>query len=158
VRNYWNSGDPISLDQNYFGNLLGGFGQYYGTAMSAMDIIVEPENQHLVYRLSERGEALARAFEDSIRNTAYYRNLVEQGQLETISRADAREYGKVACLCPEALAASDPERTLLREAFFRFDRSGMDDPQVRRRLTLGLLLDMVAKSQGTSLDWSLRPV
>lgn len=156
VRSYWNSGDPISLDQNYFGNLLGGFGQYYGTAMSAMEIIVEPENQHLVYRLSERGEALARAFEDSIRNTTYYRKLVEQGILETISRTDAREYGEVACLCPEALAASDLERTLLREAFFRFDRSGIDDPHVRRRLTLGLLLDMAAKSQDTPLDWALR--
>jgi hypothetical protein len=32
----WESGDPASLDANYFTNTLGGFGQYYRTAMQAI--------------------------------------------------------------------------------------------------------------------------
>lgn len=36
VRRWWEADDPVSLDVDYFVNNLGGFGQYYLTAMQAM--------------------------------------------------------------------------------------------------------------------------
>ena len=69
----WNSGDPMSLDFPYFNHTLGGFGQYYRSAMQAMGLIVESEHTRWVYRLTHRGEALAQAFEGSIAKTALFR-------------------------------------------------------------------------------------
>jgi hypothetical protein len=154
ARTIWCSSDPISLDTHYFGNDLGGFGQYYLTAMQALGLVAEPERPRWVYRLTERGKALAEAFESSICDTRYFRSLKRQRQLTTLRRRVAEEYGERACLCSEALAQGhdcDP----LREAFFRFDQPG-DSPHGRRRLTLGLILDLVGQSGDAPLRETMR--
>lgn len=155
ARQMWESGDPASLDANYFINTLGGFGQYYRTAMQAMGIVAEPEANRWVYRLTDRGQRLAQAYEASISHTAYFKRLQARGQLAEISQADAEEYGQVCCLCADALTVgSDLEP--LRDAFFRFDQTGAANPHVRRRLTLGLVLDLVHQSAGKPVNQSLR--
>jgi hypothetical protein len=155
ARQMWQSSDPASLDANYFNNTLGGFGQYYRTAMQAMGLVTEPESSRWVYRLTSRGQLLAQAYEASIAHTTYLKELQTQGQLKELSHADAEEYGKAGCLCADALAhGSDLEP--LRDAFFRFDQTNTANLHVRRRLTLGLVLDLVHQSAGKPVSQDLR--
>jgi hypothetical protein len=63
VRSWWEASDPVSLDTHYFQNTLGGFGQYYLTAMQAMGIVGTSEHPTWVYRLTTRGEELAKAYQ-----------------------------------------------------------------------------------------------
>ena len=157
ARRMWESGDPVSLDVDYFNNKLGGFGQYYRTAMRAMGLVEDAKRPRWVYRLTKRGKALAEAFESSIHNTKYSSALNEQEPLAFLSRNAALEYGTCACLCPQALG-DGADRDLLLDAFFRFDRKDdTRDPHVRRRLTLGLILDLVSKSGDMPLRQTLRP-
>lgn len=154
---FWQSGDPISLDQNYFQNKLGGFGQYYRTAMQVMGILEEPENSRWVYRLTERGKALAEAYQESISHTKYFKDLQNEGQLTQISKEDATEYGQVGCLCPDALNASQ-DRKLLLDTFFRFSEpQAHDNLHVRRRNSLGVALDLVHHASGRFTRDMLRP-
>lgn len=156
VRTWWEAGDPVSLDTHYFENKLGGFGQYYLTAMQAMNIVGANEHPSWVYRLTTRGESLAKAYEDSIASTQYAQNLKRFGQLTTLSHADALDYGAQGCLCPDALAEGH-DLPLLREAFFRFDQQGENNPHVRRRLALGVMLDLVRGANGQFQRDMLRP-
>lgn len=155
ARQIWQSGDPAPLDASYFNNSLGGFGQYYRSAMQAMGLVVEPEASRWVYRLTDRGQQLAQAYEASIAQTAYFRNLQAHGQLDALDHADAEEYGAAACLCADALGHGS-DLQLLREAFFRFDQIGSANPHARRRLTLGLVLDLVRQSSGNPISRSMR--
>lgn len=156
ARGIWENGDPVSLDADYFQNQLGGFGQYYRPVMETMGLVRPPERSKLVYRLTRRGEELAKAFEQSIQATNYFQDLQSQGQLASLSHADAAEYGRRACLCAAALSQGT-DRDLLLDTFFRFDRTGLRDPHVRRRLTLGLILDLVQKSGDVPFYAGVRP-
>ena len=157
ARRMWESSDPSPLDVDYFNNKLGGFGQYYRTAMQAMGLVADAERPRWVYRLTNRGRALAEAFETSIRDTAYFSALKKQGQLTSLAHEAALEYGSRGCLCSRVLSTS-VDRSLLWDAFFRFDRStDVRDPHARRRLTLGLILDLTAKSGKIPLQQSMRP-
>jgi hypothetical protein len=124
--------------------------------MQTMGLVAEPERRRWVYRLTHRGEALAKAFEDSIRHTRYFKALSEEGQLIDLGDSDAIEYGGQACLCADALGRG-ADRDLLLDTFHRFDRTAITDPHVRRRLTLGLILDLVAQSGDTPFRQTMRP-
>ncbi len=156
VRSWWDATDPVSLDVKYFNNPLGGFGQYYVTAMQVMGIVGTSENSSWVYPLTHRGEALALAYAKSIAKTNYLRQLEEDGQLDFLSHKDALNYGKAGCICAEALSKGE-DLPLLREAFFRFDQSGEGNPHVRRRLALGVVLDLVGGARGKYQRTMLRP-
>lgn len=156
VRSWWETGDPVSLDVNYFKNSLGGFGQYYVTAMQVIGIVGVNENPSWVYPLTHRGEALAVAYEKSIEKTAYFRQLEEVEQLKFLSHRDAFTYGKAGCICTEALSKGE-DLPLLREAFFRFDQTDDGNPHVRRRLALGVMLDLVKNAKGKFDRSMLRP-
>lgn len=147
VRGFWESGDPISLDLDYFGNPMGGFGQYYRPVMETMGILAPAEHPQWVYRLTKRGEALAQAYEESIAGTRYHASLNAAPTLAALSHADAEEYGLVGCLCSEGLAGSK-DLELLRDAFFRFDQKGDDNPHACRRKSLGVALDLVRHADG----------
>ncbi|MBM3137836.1 MAG: hypothetical protein FJZ98_06575 [Chloroflexi bacterium] len=157
VRTWWDDNDPVSLDVNYFQNKLGGFGQYYFTAMQALDIVRENEQPSWVYKVtSSFGEPLAKAFENSISKTTYYKNLTEAGELESLTHKDSTNYGKAACLCSEALSKGD-DLPILRDAFFRFDQTG-NTSHSRRRLSLAVTLDLVRGAKGKfDRDLMLRP-
>lgn len=157
VRSWWDTGDPVSLDTHYFQNSLGGFGQYYLTAMQAMGIVGTNEHPSWVYRLTSRGEELAKAYQNTIANTAYAQNLERSGQLISLSHKYAHEYGAQGCLCPEGLAGGK-DLPLLRDAFFRFDQQGVENPHVRRRLALAVTLDLVRGACGQFKRDMLRPV
>ena len=126
ARKYWESGSVISLDQPYFQNTLGGFGQYYRAAMEALRLIAQNEKPRLVYKLTERGKALAEAYAESIKSTAYARDLEHNASLPEITRGKARSYGKVGCVCPESLQ-NGKDLPLLLDAFFRFDQTGVSN-------------------------------
>lgn len=122
--------------------------------MQAMGIVTEPESSRWAYGLTNRGQRLAQAYEASIQ-TAYFRKLQAHGQLEELSYADAEDYGISACLCADALTkGSDLEP--LRYTFFRFDQTDFSHPHARRRLTLGLVLDLVGQSNGNPISKSMR--
>ncbi|MCL4529060.1 MAG: hypothetical protein M1282_06575 [Chloroflexi bacterium] len=158
AREMWESGDQVSLDnEDYFKHSLGGFGQYYRPAMQALEIIADNEHPNWVYRLTQRGKGLAEAYEESIRETAYFKYLKKEGTLDHLSRRHATEYGRVGCICPEALAHSK-DRQLLREAFFRFDQAdGEQNSHVRRRWSLGVTLDLVRSARGKLELEMIRP-
>jgi predicted transcriptional regulator len=157
VKRFWGTADPVSLDQDYFQNKEGGFGQYYRTAMMAMGIIEEQEEPRLVYRLTERGKALAEAYQASISDTKYFQNLETHGQISQISKQDAEEYAQVGCLCPEAINHGQ-DRKLLLDTFFRLDEPpNYNNPHVRRRNSLGVALDIVYQAKGQFQRDQLRP-
>ena len=155
ARAMWENGDPASLDFTYFKNRLGGFGQYYRPAMQAMGLLEEPEGPRWVYRLTERGEALALAYDASIQTTDYARQLSRTDNLAVLSHDAAEEYGKAACLCHDALGQG-ADRLLLLDAFFRLADRAVGKPHVRRRLTLGLILDLVSKAEGIPFEDHVR--
>lgn len=143
VSNFWKSEEIASLDQDYFQNTLGGFGQYYRTAMQNMDILLDAEKPSWVYRLTERGKNLAEAYEDSISETNYLKNISKNNFLTTINRTDAKEYAQVGCLCSDALNQGK-DRSLLLDTFFRFDLpQDINNKHVRRRNSLGVALDLI---------------
>lgn len=156
VRSWWDTSDPVSLDTNYFQNELGGFGQYYITAMFVMGIIGDSENPSWVYPLTHRGEALAIAYENSIKKTRYFKRLLDAGQLESLSHKDAANYGNAGCICSQALSQGE-DLSLLREAFFRFDQTEDDSPHKRRRFALAVSLDLVRSAKGKFNRDMLRP-
>lgn len=157
VKQYWQTGDPISLDQDYFQNKEGGFGQYYRTAMQAMGILEEPENPRWVYRLTERGKALSEAYQASISGTHYFQNLEAHGQITQLHKTDAAEYGQVGCICPEALKTGQ-DRALLLDTFFRLNEpQDHANPHIRRRNSLGTALDLVYQAQGQFRRDMIRP-
>jgi hypothetical protein len=92
VRNWWEKTENISLDNDYFQNKLGGFGQYYSTVMKTLTITTDPESSKSVYRLTDCGKALAEAYKQSIQNTRYFQELNKKGQLLWLNHADAIEY------------------------------------------------------------------
>jgi len=157
VRGWWEKQDPVSLDTHYFENKLGGFGQYYNTVMKAMGIIADPENSKVVYRLTDRGNALAEAYEQSIQNTKYLQELNKEGVVTWLKHTDATDLGQVSCICPPALT-SGGDLPLLRNAFFRFDQRGEQNPHVLRRQALGLALEIVEKGNGAYTFDMLRQV
>jgi len=156
VRSWWDASELVSLDANYFQNKLGGLGQYYLTAMQAMGIIGINERPSWVFPLTHRGENLANAYGDSIAKSSYAKKLEEDGQLDELSHKDATSYGKVGCICQEALAQGR-DLPLLRDAFFRFDQTKEDNPHVRRRLALAVTLDLVRGAKGKFERYMVRP-
>lgn len=156
ARDMWEKSEPVDLDFDYFQNTLGGFGQYYGTAMRAMGIIADPEHPRWVYRLTTQGEQLAQAYERSIDSTTYLKALNHSGSLAYLSYADAAEYGSKGCICPQALEPG-PDRPLLRDAFFRFEQQNAGNPHVRRRNTLGVALDLVRQANSAFQREMARP-
>jgi hypothetical protein len=157
ARHIWENSNPIPLDehQDYFGDPLGGFGQYYRPAMQVMGLVAPAESPRWVYRLTKRGEAMAEAFAANIVGTGYAHQLEQEGEVATLAHEAATEYGRRACLCPEAMTDS-ADRPLLLDAFFRLDQSGLDNPHVRRRLTLALILDLAQQSDAVPLRQTLR--
>ncbi len=157
VKKFWGTDDPVSLDQDYFQNKEGGLGQYYRTALQAMGIFEEPENTRWVYRLTDRGKALAEAYQASISSTQYYQNLAMQGQLTKINKKEAIEYGEVGCLCHQALKTGN-DRPLLLDTFFRFSEpQEYNNAHTRRRNSLGVALDLVHQASGQFRREMLRP-
>ena len=125
--------------------------------MMAMGIIEEQEEPRLVYRLTERGKALAEAYQASISDTKYFQNLETHGQISQISKQDAEEYALVGCLCPEAINHGQ-DRKLLLDTFFRLDEPlNYNNPHVRRRNSLGVALDIVYQAKGQFQRDQLRP-
>ncbi|MCB0030894.1 MAG: hypothetical protein KDE28_23440, partial [Anaerolineales bacterium] len=116
----------------------------------------EQEGARWIYPLTHRGKALAEAFQEGIATTSYANQLIEEDELSAISHDHAIEYGEKCCLCAEVMQEA-PDRVPLLDAFFRFDQTGTDNPHVCRRLTLGLLLDLVEQSAATPFADQLRP-
>ena len=158
VRTWWETSDPMSLDVSYFKDSLGGFGQYYLGAMQAMRIVDYSQNPSWVYPLTQRGEALALAYEKSISKTNYFKLLKDEDQIDALRRRDAIGLGKVGCICPEALSKGS-DLPLLHEAFFRFDQTNdeYNNSHIRRRLALAVALDIVRGARGKFERKMLRP-
>ena len=157
VKKFWGTDEMVSLDQDYFQNKEGGFGQYYQTAMKVMGIIDDPENPRWVYRLTDRGKELAEAYQSSISGTQYSHHLETHGQVTQINRTEAEEFGQVGCICSEALQFG-ADRPLLLDTFFRLSEpQSNENLHVRRRNSLGVALDLVGQAEGQFRREMLRP-
>lgn len=157
VRNFWKSEEIASLEQDYFQNTLGGFGQYYRTAMQNMDLLIDAEKLSWAYRLTERGRILAEAYETSISETNYFEKLSKNNYLKEITKVDAQEYAQVGCLCSDALNQG-LDRQFLLETFFRFDLpQDINNKHVRRRNSLGVALDLIFQADDEFTTEMLSP-
>jgi len=113
---------------------LGGYGLYYRTPLRELGLVTQRgtpmDNRPIPIDLlaSPRAEAIADAFREAIKDTAFYRQYF-LGQ-EPIPRAVLQAFARVGCLC--RLAESPHEVDLVRRAFFE-EWSGVDPEAVRRR-------------------------
>jgi predicted transcriptional regulator len=157
VRRFWGDRNIASLDQEYFQNTEGGFGQYYHIAMQNMDILLEAEEPRLIYRLTDRGKRLAEAYEASIKDTSFFARLKQNEQIAEISEDEAKDYGHVGCICPNAIQLGK-DKDLILDTFFRFDLpQDNSNPHIRRRNSLGVALDLVARADNQFQRDMLRP-
>jgi hypothetical protein len=135
----------------YFLNPLGGLGQYYFGPLRDAGVLGGETRTRQVKFTPERGEPLAAAFDAGNDGDTFFK-LIEK-DVCTLADFDA-----LSSFCPCGLKRNLVEQKALLEFFF--DRSGNQaDESHPRRMTLGLLLDLVRNGQrlkDTSLESEFR--
>jgi hypothetical protein len=135
----------------YFMNPLGGLGQYYFGPLRDAGVLGGETRTRQVRFTPERGAPLAEAFDNGNDGDAFFM-LLESDSCK-LADLDA-----LASFCPCGLKANAIEQTALLEFFF--DRTGVQGAEAHpRRMTLGLLLDLIHRGQrreDTSLESEFR--
>ena len=120
-----------------------------------MELIGSQPDRKYVYKLTQRGLELAKAYDASIQETRYY-SALQQGDVVKLTYEDADDYGQAACLCSSALSHGK-DRDLLREALFRVQDGQDIHPSHRaRQLSLALVLDMVKQAENQPFSQVMR--
>ncbi len=137
--------DTGEIDTNFAvlpSNVLGGYGQYYGGSLYAMGLTHRTEEG--IDRVApDRGEALARAFNKSVVNTQYCRQA--RFNEKVVSLGVLKKSAQTFSLDSLGEERAAGERELLRNLFFSWDRSKLEDTDLLRRHTLGLILHTVSE-------------
>ncbi len=135
----------------YFLNPLGGLGQYYFGPLRDSGVLGGETRTRQVKFTPERGAPLAAAFDAGNDGDAFFKLL--EGDVCTLADFDA-----LSSFCPCGLKTNAIEQGALLEFFF--DRTGAQAAEAHpRRMTLGLLLDLVRNGQrlkDTSLESEFR--
>jgi hypothetical protein len=135
----------------YFMNPLGGLGQYYFGPLRDAGILGGETRTRQVKFTPERGAPLAEAFDKGNDGDAFFKLL--ETDTCTLAALDA-----LASFCPCGLKDNAVEQKALLEFFF--DRTGAQGAEAHpRRMTLGLLLDLIHNGQrreDTSLESEFR--
>jgi hypothetical protein len=123
----------------YFLNPLGGLGQYYFGPLRDSGVLGGETRTRQVKFTPERGAPLAVAFDTGSDGDAFF-SLLERDRC-TLADLDA-----LSSFCPCGLKSNAVEQGALLEFFF--DRTGAQAAEAHpRRMTLGLLLDLVRNGQ-----------
>lgn len=135
----------------YFKNPLGGLGQYYFGPMRDAGVLGGDTRTRQVKFTPERGQPLAEAFDKGNGGDDFFA-LLEKDE------CGLADLDRLTSFCPCGLKHHAPERDALLEFFF--DRTGAQGPEAHpRRMTLGLLLDLIRRGtrrDGTSLESEFR--
>jgi len=123
-------------------NGMGGYGQYYGGSLYALGLTHRTEDG-IDRAAPGRGDALARAFDDSVALTPYCRQKHFEEKIVPLNvlKKSAERFSLDSL--GEGNAAG--ERELLRNLFFSWDRSEVGDTDLLRRQTLGLILYTISE-------------
>jgi hypothetical protein len=136
-KNFWHENkNEIDMSFRFLANRLGGYGYYYQASLFYLGLTIRDAIKDSV---TELGEKLALAFEQSIRDTTYFKKYVWK---ERIPKKILLEYGKKCCLC--MLKNNVQEKELLKKILFGLDCSSKDiELSKKRRDTLLLILHFV---------------
>ena len=129
-------------------NGMGGYGQYYGGSLYGLGLTRRTEDG-IDKVASGRGQALAEAFEESVRATPYCKQ--QQFNESVIPLPILHKSGERFSLDSLNQRYADAERHLLRDLFFAWDRPDLSDTDIFRRHTLALILNSVLCYQKTGV-------
>ena len=133
-RRVWReSSQEINLNFGFFGNRLGGYGQYYQGAIARLGLTAMPDNT-LFEQPSELGQAICRQFETIAKNSGFK----DLSRKKTVSKEELEKCGKNICLCTLKLSKAN-DRQSLREVFFPL-KSSEGSVDFYRQQTLALIL------------------
>lgn len=163
VRVKINEGRPVGQFNSDFrvlpSNQLGGYGQYYGGSIYNLGLTHSLEDG--IARVTQgSAEALAIAFNDSIKNTPYIKKRLYLEKNIPSKELDASKQ----FLTIDALSAPVcvKEREILRKLFFSFDQENIGERDLLRRLTLAQILYNVSEYEAKGqparyddVDWYL---
>lgn len=141
-------GDLAGEDESlrYFGNRLGGLGQYYFGPLRELGILGGDTRSRDLRYTEERGDLLADVFGRGVNAEPFFQLL----RRNVVSVADLDE---IASFCPCGLTKSPPERTALLDLLVdSSDKLG--DESSERRATIALVLDLAARRAAPDLDFS----
>ncbi|MCG3207812.1 MAG: hypothetical protein FOGNACKC_01412 [Anaerolineae bacterium] len=134
---------PLDVD-NYIEAALGGYNVYVGV-MQSLNLSRANDDNNI--EVLPRGQKLAQAFTEGIKQTKYYKERTKYDTAKTIPRAVLEEYGKN---CHLSYLSTSPDRTPTLESLFAFDAKHQLPPpnsdiptRGNMRGTLGLILDML---------------
>lgn len=138
---------PLGID-DYLKNKYGGYGPYSGV-MRALGLTRQEESG--VLGIPPKGQELAQAFAQAIRNTRYYAQRATFDTAESVSQDVLKEYGTH---CHLSGLAKSPDNLPTLETLFALDTDGMlpppgisDSSTGNMKGTLGLILDMLSQVQ-----------
>lgn len=138
-RKVWNeSSENISLDFRYFGNSLGGYGQYYQGSLSRLGLVTMTD-EDIFERPSPLGGPIVDAFETSVRKTDFLKFM----NTRKVSKDELLQIGKELCLC-SLKENNTKERDLLQNLFFGFSAE-RNDPKTRLRRESLFLITLLSK-------------
>jgi len=147
---------PLGID-NYLKAGFGGFSQYSGVMQSLQLVRQQGPN---VLEVLPKGQMLAQAFADAIRDTQYYKRRGVFDTAESIPKSVLEEYG-AHCHLSGLAGSADHLPTL--EILFAFDAGellpppGVTDSSLgNMKGTLGLILDMLDQAKGPFSDDDFR--
>jgi hypothetical protein len=133
--------DLDALAATYMDTELGGYGLFYAATLQEARL-VRAGARGLVDRVTERGEAVARAFAEVFEATAYAREHLREGG--TVSTEVLRELGDAACLC--SVPGRGDHEPLLRTFFGpEPDSPAWEESRLTRVQSLSLLLEFHAQ-------------
>ncbi|HIE54153.1 MAG TPA: hypothetical protein EYP90_03040 [Chromatiaceae bacterium] len=134
---------------DYIDSDLGGYGLYYRSVMAELGLIY-PGGRGLPYPVdvpSEKGQEVAAAFRQAVKDTVYYRDYFVHDATEVPIEV-IHEYIDQACLC-QLQNPSAPDRSLLLDLFLH---GGTSESADARRATFQFLLDIADQTQGHAVD------
>lgn len=146
-RKWTEAGKTIPLDFRYFGNRLGGYGQYYQGAIARLGLITIPEDSFFE-QPTKQGMEIVKAFESVARKSGF-KDLMNR---KTVKKEDLKESGSGVCLCRLKTKEAD-DLKVLRKVFF--DLGGLGNTaDLFRQQTLCLIMfcSNVAANHGLMLS------
>jgi len=126
-------------------NSEGFYGLYYKTAMYRLGLTIR---SRLFDDLTPLGRQLATSFEANIRHTKYFKDHVQDDDVE---KSVLSEYGDCACICQ--LVKPSEERNILRKIFFRENLKSRILEKSRRE-TLVMVLYLIKQCSSMAINFT----
>lgn len=149
-------GDNVKTDFRVLpSNSTGGYGQYYGGCLHALDLVRVDEQGEWI-NATERGRKLAEAFANATANSPYL-----TGNWRTRPRVPKKvlqESAEVFSLDALGGRAAEAERELLISMFFNLGESPSATRPLNRQATLGMFLHVLKSCEEAGVEVTRRDV